>query len=140
MKAHRSKYLRTGSLCLLTSSLSYQAYGCTLDGIDIQAMLSPIVQRSSGVAKAKSSVQQKSKVKEKINLDEILEGHPHLETAVMQVQVRLSKNEKAKDLLDTDEEKEETKAKGRKVKARTAIGLATIGNKNKKECLLIQKD
>ena len=70
-----SKYLRTDSLCLLILSLSYQAYGCTLDGIDIQKMLSPIVQRSSGVAKAKPSAQQKSKVKEKINLDEILEGH-----------------------------------------------------------------
>ncbi len=89
MTMHMPKYLRIGSFFLLISSLSYQAYGCTLDGIDIQKMLSPIVQQSSEVAE--SSVQQENKGKGKIDLVKILGDSEYLETVVTQVQVHLSR-------------------------------------------------
>ena len=138
-----SKYLRAGSLCLLISSLSYQACGCTLDGIDIQKMFSQIVQHSSGVAKAKSSVQQESKEKGGIDLAKVLGDSACPETVIAQVKVRL-KGAKAGYFTDTDEEKEKTEGKNKRIEEKTkkkkVPRLAAMANKNRGECLLAQGD
>ena len=140
MATHMSKYIRVGMLCLLTSFLSYQAYGCTLDGIDIQKMLALFVQQSAGVAKAKSSTSQKSGVIGTIDLAKTLRDSKCLETIVAQVQVHLSADVENECFPDTDEEKEEMKEKKKKAEARKPIGLAAIGNKSKNKCLLRQEN
>lgn len=138
MATYMLKYLRVTSLCLLVSYLSYQAYGCTLNGINIEVMFSRFAEQLSEVAKAKLSAQQEGK-RETDLVMALRDGEPR-DTVVASVQVDLSENAKAEDFPDTDEEKERAKAKESKMKAKKVIGFAVSDNIDAKDCLLTQKN
>ena len=142
-------HFRAINFFLLISYLNYPAYGCTLNGIDIQKTLSTIIKQSSGVDKAKSSAQQDKKGE--IGLVEILGDLEYRDTVLASVQVRLDSAE-AGDFYDTDEEKKGASRKRQTIQKMTmnkvvlisrpsrSLGLAAKGNRDRERCLLTRED